>query len=298
MSLNEHLETQVIDPLLHQTRKWSPTVRYLSRTEVHVYGLSVAASVLLSFYPFLIVMATIFQHFFPHAVNDNSNPFVLAVRDFFPGELGDFIRKNTIALIFPPPGHPVHHATRLNVVSLILLLFTANGVFEPLEVALNRAWKAKSNRSYLMNQLVSFGLILVCGGLVFGSTMLAAINGEFVRNQRWIEGQASWLLPFLFKLVALPLTMLALFLTYWLLPNCKVPLRPILRSSIVVGGTLEILKYVAKVAEPWLTAKLDHEYGAFRHSVGIMIFAMLGSFIVLAGAEWTARHANPAGPSN
>ena len=38
--INEHLETQVIDPILGRTRRWSPTVRYLSQTEVHVYALS------------------------------------------------------------------------------------------------------------------------------------------------------------------------------------------------------------------------------------------------------------------
>jgi hypothetical protein len=39
-------------------RRWSPTIRYLSQTEVHVYALAISASVLLSFFPFLIVMIT------------------------------------------------------------------------------------------------------------------------------------------------------------------------------------------------------------------------------------------------
>ena len=36
--------------------RWRPTLRYLMQTEAHVYALAIAASVLLSFYPFLIVM--------------------------------------------------------------------------------------------------------------------------------------------------------------------------------------------------------------------------------------------------
>jgi uncharacterized BrkB/YihY/UPF0761 family membrane protein len=136
-------------------------------------------------------------------------------------------------------------------------------------------------------------MILLCGSLVIGSAMLTAVNQEFVQSR--IGGAIpSWMPLLLFKLVAVPLTMLALFLTYWLLPNCRIPVRPLVRVSIVVGGALEVLKYVALAAWPWLNAKLDNEYDVFKHSVEVMLFSMLASFIVLAGAEWTVRHAQPA----
>ena len=45
---------------LETVRPWwtrlRPTARYLMETEAHVYALAVAASVLLAFYPFLMVM--------------------------------------------------------------------------------------------------------------------------------------------------------------------------------------------------------------------------------------------------
>ena len=49
---------------------------YLSRTEVHVFGFSIAASVLLSLYPFLNVMASLAQYVFksgPAALSAPSN---------------------------------------------------------------------------------------------------------------------------------------------------------------------------------------------------------------------------------
>ena len=39
-------------------------------------------------------------------------------------------------------------------------------------MALNRVWGIACNRSFLRNQLVSFGLIFACGGLAFLSMML------------------------------------------------------------------------------------------------------------------------------
>ena len=40
-------------------RRWHPTLRYCLETEAHVYALAISASVLLSFYPFLIVMLSL-----------------------------------------------------------------------------------------------------------------------------------------------------------------------------------------------------------------------------------------------
>ena len=279
--INEHLESQVIDPIRVHTRRWQPTVRYLSQTEVHVYALSIAASVLLSLYPFLTVMFSIVR-FFNSALAEQA--LNRALLDYFPGELGEFIQRNLLANL----SKPAH--SRFQLVSLVLLLLTANGVFEPLEVALNRAWGAVANRSYLRNQLTSFGLIILCGGLVIASAMLTAVNEGFVQSRIGFSIH-PWMTLLLFKLVAVPLTMLALFLTYWLLPNCRVPARPLVRVSIVVGGALEVLKYVALALWPWLNNKLDNEYDVFKHSVEVLLFSMLASFIVLAGAEWTVRHA-------
>jgi membrane protein len=282
--INEHLEAQVIDPIRERTRSWSPTVRYLSQTEVHVYALSISASVMLSLYPFLTVMFSILRHVLKSKIGEQA--LWIAVNDFFPGDLGDFITRNLSANLIKP-----QHA-RFQLVSVILLLLTANGVFEPLEVALNRAWGAHANRSYLKNQLISFGLIIFCGGLAIGSAMLTAVNQQFVQNhistQIW-----SWVPLLLFKIAAIPLTMLALFFTYWVLPNCRVPARSLVRVSIAVGAALEALKYIVRALGPWLDAKLDNEYGVFQHSVEVIVFSMLASFIVLAGAEWSARHAQP-----
>jgi uncharacterized BrkB/YihY/UPF0761 family membrane protein len=287
--INEQLEAQVFDPILERTKHWHPTVRYLSQTEVHVYALSIAASVMLSLYPFLTVMfslARIFQG--PGGIAEQA--LSKALTDYFPGSLGDFINRNLL-INLNKPGH-----SRFQIVSLILLMLTANGVFEPLEVALNRAWRVVHNRSYLRNQAISLGLIIICGGMVIGSAMLTAINQEFLVARLGGGNLPSFMTLLLFKLAAVPLTMLALFLTYWLLPNVKVPARPLVRVSVVVGGALEALKYVALWIWPWLDRKLANEYDVFKYSVEVILFSMLASFIVLAGAEWTVRHANPPKP--
>ncbi len=284
--INERLETQVIEPIRERTRTWHPTMRYLSQTEVHVYALSIAASVILSLYQFLTVLFSLVRFFNSSLAEQALN---VALLDYFPGDLGIFIQRNLMSNL-----HKSGHG-RFQLVSLLLLMLTANGVFEPLEVALNRAWGAATNRTYLRNQLMSFGLIILCGGMIIGSAMLTGVNEGFVQS-RIGHALPDWVILMLFKLAAIPLTMLALFLTYWLLPNCRVPARPLIRVSIIVGAALEVLKYVAWAAWPWLSAKLANEYDVFNHSVGVILFSILASFIVLGGAEWTVRHAQPPLP--
>ena len=259
------------------SRHWHPTVHYLSQTEVHVYALSIAGSVLLSFFPFLIVMLTLIRDVFHMPAAETALTF--ALRDYFPNDLGAFIIRNLTK---------VNHG-RFQITSVILLLLTANGIFEPLEVALNRAWGVKQNRSYLRNQILSFFMVVLCGGLALGSLLLTASNKHFAATQ-------STLSFVIFRAAAIPVTMLSLFLVYWILPNRQVPVRRIAPVAVMVGAALEGLKYLFLFAWHWIDIKLFNEYGPFEYAVSIMIFGLAAGMLVLAGAEWSARasHRIPA----
>jgi YihY family inner membrane protein len=267
------------NPIPQRIRRIQPTVHYLMETEAHVYALAIAASVLLSFYPFLTVMLSFCRNVlhWPAAVQ----AIYLALDDAFPGDLADFIRRN-----LPRPSAQIG--------SMLLLLFTANGVFEPLEVALNRAWGVKQNRPYWRNQLVALGMIFACGTLALLSFMFAAVN------RRWISDWAGAHTLFdvslnllFFKIAAAPLSILSLFLIYWLLPNRKVPAARVAPVAILVGLALEGLKYLNLLIWPLMKTKIATEYGVFQHSATILLWSFVGALIVLAGAEWSARRAEP-----
>jgi membrane protein len=206
-----------------------------------------------------------------------------ALNDYFPDTFGQFIRRNfevTVASRGP-----------VQVISLVLLFFTASGIFEPLEVALNRVWKCPKNRNYFKNQLVSLGLIFACGALMLVSTTLTALNNEYMSSltARQTPPVANLIGLLLFKAAAIPMSMLVLFLIYWLLPNCKIKPSSIVPAAIVVGVLLEILKYINLWTWPYLRAKLQSEYGPFYYTVTIILWGFLAALVVLAGAEWTAR---------
>jgi len=262
-------------------RALRPTFRYWMKTEVHVYSFSIAANVLLSFYPFLIVSVAVASKFFGRATALSA--IDLALNDFFPDALGNFLHNNP-----PPQG-------QIEIISLFLLLFTANGVFEPLEVGLNNVWGIRKNRSFFWNQAVSLGLIFACGGMALGSLLMTAFSQESFRRltgmePAWLPRSVFAVIPIImFKLAAVPLTVFVLFLVYRYLPNGKPPLERVIPAALVVGVLLEVLKQINKWVWPGFYQKLGREYNVFKNSVTLVLIGFLVSMLVLAGAEWSAR---------
>lgn len=256
-----------------------PTLKFWLETEPHVYAISISAFALLSFFPFLIVMVSSFVYIFKWTAAVDA--VFLAMKDYFPDELGTFIRLNLMATVW--------QRGPAQFMSLALLLLTANGIFMPLEVALNKLWRVPANRSYVKNQLISMFLIFLCGAAALLSILLTAANQQFIRDRLGVNPLSAFFTVFFFKAAAIPLTIAALFLIYWKLPNAKLPAGVNVQASIYVGLALEALKYLYLLVWPWLIAKLAREYGPFKYSVSLILFGFCAAMLVLAGAEWAAR---------
>jgi membrane protein len=256
-----------------------PSVRYAFETEVHVQALAFAASVLLSFFPFLIVMLSLARRVFHWRAAVDA--VFIALNDYFPDELFVFIKRNLIAML--------ESRQPLELPSILLLLITANAVFLPLEVALNRVWGVTRNRSYWKNQVLSLALVFACGALAMLSFVLTALNRQFLGGPSGRSWAPFWISASFFKLAALPVSILGLFLVYWLVPNRKIaPLR-VVPAAILVGIALEVVKNLNLMIWPLLKPKLQGEYGPFYISVTVILFSFTAAMVVLSGAEWAAR---------
>lgn len=264
---------------------WKAVGSYLTEPEAHVFAFSIAANVLLAFYPFVLVMLSISKHVF-HST-PAINALYIAIQDYFPGGTGFTIVKNL--------DRSLAQVRHMEWVSVLLLLFTANGVFLPLEVALNRAWGVVKGRNLLMNQLVSTGLIFVCGALVLLSAVVTGAGRIFWQGVLNMQTEVPWLLSHgLFKIASLPFIIVILFLVYWRLPNTNVPAAQVLPRAAVIGVILELLKDLNFLIWPWVRAKFSREYGGFVDSITILTWSFFAGLIVLAGADWSARRARSA----
>ena len=208
--------------------------RYLAQTEVHTYAFSVAANAILSLFPFIVMMFTIARHVFHSRAMESVIGEM--IRYFLPAGQ-DFVVKN-MAIV-------AHARKGVQLASLVMLLISSTGVFMPLECALNRVWGVTRNRSYLMNQLVAFGLAVSIGALAMISIALTAAQHSVLEFLFFGHTQnlfyrivAHWLL----QISAAIASILLFFLIYWILPNRKLPARAVLPTAIVVGLLWELAK--------------------------------------------------------
>jgi YihY family inner membrane protein len=254
------------------------TARYLFRTEVHTFAFSVAANAILSFFPLLLVLMTLIRYVFHSRVMYGVVEALL--RDYIPtGQ--EFVIRNLNVLV------GAHH--RAQVFSFVMLLITSTGIFLPLEVALNRVWGFRSNRSYLGNQLMSLGLVFACGSLALLSVGLAAGNVVIVKSA--LHGYGAWyvhLVEFVtMKIFSILASIAIFFLVYWLLPNGTVPAKGVLPAAVLMGLLSEVLKYAYIFTLPRLN--FAEVYGPFAISVSLMFWAYLSGLLLLAGAHLSAQ---------
>ena len=251
---------------------------YMTRTEVHTYAFSVAAQVILSLFPFIVLMLTLSQKVFHSA--KMADVVGEMMTNFLPNNQA-FVMRNMRALAFS-------HA-RVRIFSVVMLLVTTTGVFLPLEVALNSVWGVRKNRSYLQNQIVS-----IC--LAVGVGMLAMVSVALTAGQRtvmeWIFFGHTDNPVFNFvghgflQICALAASIGLFFLVYWGLPNRKVPVRAVLPTAIVMGILWTVAKYLYILALPHLDFR--SVYGAFDVSVSLIMWAFLSGLLLLAGAYVSA----------
>jgi YihY family inner membrane protein len=251
---------------------------YMTKTEVHTYAFSVAAQVILSLFPFIVLLLTLSQRVF------HSSKMVDVVGEmmtnFLPNNQ-DFVMRNMRVLAF------AH--TKTKVFSVVMLLVTATGVFLPLEVALNSVWGVTKNRNYLQNQIVSLGLAAGVGALAMASVALSAAQRS-VLAVLFFGHTDNVVYTFIgdgfLKICAVFASIGLFFLIYWMLPNRRIPMRSVLPTAIVMGILWEIAKYLYILALPHLDFR--SVYGPFEVSVGLIMWAFISGLLLLGGAYVSA----------
>ncbi|HEY8312354.1 MAG TPA: YihY/virulence factor BrkB family protein [Gemmatimonadaceae bacterium] len=251
---------------------------YLTKTEVHTYAFSVAAQAILSLFPFIVLLLTLSQRVF-HSPR-MADVVGEMMSNFLPNNQ-DFVIRSMRALAFS-------HA-RVRIVSVVMLLITATGVFLPLEVALNSVWGVKKNRSYLHNQLISVALAVAVALLAMASVALTSAQRSVLQ---WVffGHTQNFLFAFVGKaflqIVALIASIALFFLIYWGLPARRIPARAVLPTAIVMGILWTAAKYLYILALPHLD--LRAVYGPFYVSVGLITWAFISGLLLLGGAYISA----------
>ncbi len=253
-------------------------VSYLLDSEVHTFAFSVAANAIISFIPFTVLLYTLARSVFhSEAMVDVIDQMVVY---YLPSTASQEWLTYNLSVVAPRHG--------VQIFSLVMILVSCTGIFLPLEVALNQAWGVAKSRNYLWNQTVAFGLALLMVVLAMASifvnegaqAILTFIffhhTGNFVfkgLSYIWLSASTG---------VA---AILFFFFIYWLLPNRKVPWRPVLRTAVATGIVWLAARLVFVAVLPHLD--LRAMYGPFFVSVGLLFWAYISGLILFAGAQFS-----------
>ncbi len=269
--------------------------KYLLDSEVHTFAFSVAANAILSFLPFIVLLYTLAASVFKSAAMVQTITDMVAY--FFPSNQG-FVATSLAGVAgidLHKVAFGIQHPHRVQFFSIVMILVACTGIFLPLEVALNQAWGVTKSRNYLANQVVALGLAFLMVILGFSSIFVTSLAGTMfgdilLGHSGWIGTAGDWLYS-VFHFVVLAIStgiasILFFFCIYWLLPNRKVPWKPVLRTSVITGLIWLLSKYVFV---EWLLPHLDLKelYGAFSVSVGLIFWAYATGLILFAGAQFS-----------
>ncbi len=263
-------------------------IDYLLDSEVHTFAFSVAANAIISFIPFAVLLYTLsLSVFHSQAMVDVVNKMV---NYYLPSATthSDWMVINlqaTVTALVSRHG--------VQAFSLIMILVSCTGIFLPLEVALNQAWGVRKSRNYLLNQAIAFGLALLLVALAMASIFINEIEQSmltvlfFNRTHNIVFQGISYLWLSTTTGIA---AIVFFFFIYWLLPNRKVPWRPVMRTAVVTGIVWLTARTIYAAVLPHLDLKSI--YGPFFVSVGLLFWAYISGLILFAGAQFSVSRWN------
>lgn len=274
--------------------RWFPILQraFLSFLKSDCGNLSAAIAFysLLSLFPlfmFLISLTGFFIREFnlqPHIINQ--------VTQLLPiGE--DWIQENLTSIS--------KNFGRVQLISLLLLWWSASGVFLPMESALNRAWRVTLGRSYWRRHLLALAMTLLCGTLLTLSLLATAIQRsleqhglihQFLPQASTVVSSIAHILVHTTPLVFSILTFLLIF---HIVPNRPMRMREVMGGAVISATLWELAKHGFALLLPFFN--YHHLYGSLSVAVALMMWGYISSLILLFGAEIAAAAGARSEPS-
>jgi membrane protein len=168
----------------------------------------------------------------------------------------------------------------VGVVGMAGLAVTATGGFATLENAINAMWN-RPNRSFLMNKVFAFAMMLVVGALFavsLGITALVRWAGN-IPGFDWLA--SNWMPQALGYVLPVVITGLMFSVIYRFYPNGRTGWK----SSLTSGFITAVFWEVFKIAYTFYTSHGDKSiYGVV---VGLVMWIFYSAALVLFGSELT-----------
>ena len=181
------------------------------------------------------------------------------------------------------------------VVSIVVLMIGATGIFGEVQDSLNKIWglRIKTRKTWwklILNRLLSFSLIISIGFVLMVSLLLNAIISAFGNFLgRYFSEFSLVLVQITEGILSFVITTFLFSLMFKVLPDAKIKWKDVLIGGLITSvfftvGKLAIGYYLG-------SSNIATVYGAAGSIMIIMVWVYYSSIILYLGAEFTKVYA-------
>ena len=245
------------------------------------FASSIAYYSLLSLFPFLLLLLTLFGRL---AVGTNKETLVQIVMRALPSHF-DFVINQLEELSKTPPV--------LGLVGTIVMIWASMGVFGAITSAVNYAWGVEKPPGFLKQKLIAFLMLVVASLLMI--TALSLVSAADVAEATWFSAVLgrfpglSTLRGFAIRNAPTPMFVLIVGLIYYFVPNARVRVRDVWFGAVLAG----VLWRAAFAGFSWYVRDLSRfsVHGSIAAVVVFLVWVYVSAVILLYGAEVSAAYA-------
>jgi len=191
--------------------------------------------------------------------------------------------------------HLTGHNIFATIISIIVLLIGATGIFGEVQDSLNKIWglRIKTKKIWwklIINRLLSFSLILCIGFVMMVSLLLNALVSAFgTFLARYFSEFSVILVQLTDNVLTFIVTTFLFSLMFKVLPDAKIKWKDVLIGGLITSvfftlGKLTIGYYLG-------SSNIASVYGAAGSIMIIMVWVYYSSIILYLGAEFTKVYA-------
>jgi len=262
-------------------KKMWPAIYDLSTTETYVYASAIAFNIVISVFSFLVLIGSFLVNVL-HWRSGFETLFLL-MRAIVPQESGSL--WHSLSRVTEGPGG------KATVVSFALLIFSSSGTFQPLEMALNRAWGFKE-RGIIKQYVVYLLLTIFCALIMLFPVALGSVY-DFLLKSLFSNSLDVRVLVFkiIGPIIFLPFIVLLFFVIYYFVPNGKVQANQVFFTSVAMA----ILWVMATIGFRFVLPLFDFKesYNQLSSLMAIITWIFISSFILILGANLSVREILP-----
>lgn len=250
-------------------------------------GASLAYYTVFSFAPIIVIVIALASIFYGQAAVQGE------LYEQLSGLLGAQAAAETQKLV--ENAYQTGESKLATIVSIVTLVFGATGLFNVMKNSLNRIWALKATPkngiiNFLMNRVLSFGMVVTIGFLLLVSLVLQSFLIAFSdKLSAYFSETATIFTQVASGIISLVLTAFLFALIYKVLPDAKLRWKDVAVGSVFTAILFAIGKYAIGIYLG--NSSISNTFGAAGSVVVLMVWTYYTSQILFFGAEFTYIYA-------